>query len=72
MGEIPIVYCDSAYVVNTFNNWMFNWANNNWIKSDKKIPENLDIITEYYKLYQSGYRLIYKRLEAMLEINIMN
>ena len=23
---IPVVYSDSAYCVNTFNNWMFNWA----------------------------------------------
>ena len=24
--EPPIVFCDSAYVVNTFNDWMFKWA----------------------------------------------
>ena len=41
----PIVYSDSAYCVNTFNNWMFSWARNNWIKSDKKIPENLELMT---------------------------
>ena len=64
IGEIPIVYCDSAYVVNTFNNWMFNWVNNNWIKSDKKIPENLDIIAEYYKLYQSGYRIDLQKIRG--------
>lgn len=34
---------------------MFNWANNDWIKADKKTPENLDIIKEYYDLYNSGY-----------------
>jgi ribonuclease HI len=48
---IPIVYSDSAYCVNTFNSWMFNWANNNWIKSDKKTPENLDLIQAYYDWY---------------------
>ena len=36
--EYPIVYSDSAYCVNTFNQWMFNWANNNWLKSDNKTP----------------------------------
>lgn len=54
---IPTVYSDSAYSVNTFNEWMFNWERKGWIKSDKKIPENLDIIKEYFSLFQQGYRI---------------
>lgn len=53
----PTVYSDSSYCVNTYNNWMFNWANNGWIKSDKKVPENLDIIKEYYNLIKKGYSI---------------
>ena len=53
----PIVYSDSAYCVNTFNDWMFRWANNDWLKSDKKAPENLDLIQAYYNHYQNGYRI---------------
>lgn len=53
----PVVYSDSAYCVNTFNDWMFRWANNGWIKSDKQIPENLDLIQAYYDHYQKGYRI---------------
>ena len=45
---VPTVYSDSSYAVNTYNNW---------IKSDKKIPENLDIIKEYYELIQKGYNI---------------
>ena len=56
-GQPPVVYSDSAYCVNTFNEWMFNWARNGWIKSDKKVPENLDIIKEYYELIQQGYSI---------------
>ena len=48
-GQPPVVYSDSAYCVNTFNEWMFNWARNGWIKSDKKVPENLDLIQAYYE-----------------------
>ena len=48
-NNIPIVYSDSNYCVQTFNDWMFKWAKNNWIKSDKKIPENLDLIQAYYE-----------------------
>lgn len=56
IGE-PIVYCDSSYVVNTFTDWMFRWANNGWKNSSKKTPENLDLIQQYYNLYQQGYRI---------------
>jgi ribonuclease HI len=60
----PIVYSDSAYAVNTFNTWMFNWAKNNWIKSDKKIPENLEIIKEYYNYYNKGYRIDLRKIKG--------
>ena len=60
----PIVYSDSAYCVNTFNDWMFRWAKNNWIKSDKKTPENLDLIKEYYNWYQKGYRIDLKKIKG--------
>lgn len=41
---VPVVYSDSSYSVNVYNDWMFKWANNNWLKSDNKIPENLKLI----------------------------
>ena len=53
----PIVYSDSAYVVNTFTNWMFGWARNDWVKSDGKEPENLDLIQTYYNLLNVGYKI---------------
>ena len=62
--EPPIVYSDSAYCVNTFNDWMFRWANNNWIKSDKKQPENLDLIQAYYDWYQKGYRIDLRKVKS--------
>lgn len=43
----PVVYSDSSYCVNTFNQWMDNWKANGWKKSDKKTPENLDIVQNY-------------------------
>lgn len=47
------IFSDSAYVVNTINTWMNSWAGNSWIKkSDKKPPENLDLIKEIYSLMQ--------------------
>ena len=58
----PIVYCDSSYVVNTFTDWMFRWANNSWKNSSNKTPENLDLVQEYYKLYQKGYRIDLRKI----------
>lgn len=63
-GCIPVVYSDSAYAVNTFNQWMFNWANNNWLKSDKKEPENLDIIQDFFNKYQKGYRIDLRKVKG--------
>ena len=62
--DIPIVYSDSNYCVQTFNEWMFNWARNGWIKSDKNIPENLDLIQAYYDWYQKGYRIDLRKIKG--------
>jgi len=43
-----IIYCDSSYVVNTFNEWIFNWARNDWINSSKEQVKNLDLIKQLY------------------------
>ena len=62
--NIPIVYSDSNYCVQTFNDWMFKWAQNGWIKSDKKVPENLDLIQAYYDWYQKGYRIDLRKVKG--------
>lgn len=48
--EVPIVYSDSAYCVNTLTNWMYRWEERGWLKADNKVPENLDLIQEYFEL----------------------
>lgn len=63
-NHIPIVYSDSNYCVQTFNTWMFSWAKNNWIKSDKKAPENLELIQAYYDWYQRGYRIDLRKIKG--------
>ena len=39
-----IIYCDSAYVVNSCNQWMRNWAANGWRNSKKQEVENVDLM----------------------------
>ena len=63
-AEIPIVYSDSAYAVNIFNEWMFSWQKNGWRKSDKKTPENLELIKAYYEWYQKGYRIDLRKVKG--------
>lgn len=67
-NEPPIVFCDSAYVVNTFNNWMFKWAENEWKKSDNKTPENLNLISAYYNHYNKGFRINLKKVKGHANI----
>jgi len=47
-----LIYSDSAYVVQTANKWMFNWASKGWKKADNKEPENLDLVKSLYQLMQ--------------------
>ena len=64
-GEsLPIVYSDSSYSIQTYTDWMFRWAKNNWTKADGQIPENIDLIQEYYNLYQEGYRIDLRKIKG--------
>lgn len=56
-AQPPIIYSDSAYVVNSLTTWIFNWANNDWKRSKNKPIENLDLIQKYWKLRQAGYEI---------------
>ena len=35
--EDVLIYSDSAYAINTFSNWMYNWERNGWVKGDGKV-----------------------------------
>ena len=60
----PIVYSDSSYCVNIFNDWIFTWKKNNWLKGDNQIPKNLDLIKTYYDWYEKGYRINLKKIKG--------
>ena len=49
--DSPVEICsDSAYCVNIANEWMYNWAINNWTKSNKRAPENLSLVKALYEI----------------------
>lgn len=62
--EVPTVYTDSSYALNTYTNWMFGWARKGWLKSDNKVPENLEMIKEYYDLVNQGYKINLQKVKA--------
>lgn len=61
---IPIIYSDSAYAINCFNNWIFTWRNNGWKRSGNKPIENLDIMKKYIELYDKGYRIDLRKVKG--------
>lgn len=62
--EIPVVYSDSAYAVNTLTQWVFGWAARGWLKSDNKLPENLELVRAFYEHWQNGYRIEIKKIKG--------
>ncbi len=44
------IYTDSKYVANGMNEWIYNWAKNNWKNSKKKDIEHKQIWQQIYNL----------------------
>jgi len=66
------IFTDSSYVTNTINLWMSSWANNNWIKaSNKKPPENLELIKKIFNLmeFERNIKVIHIKGHANSEYN---
>ena len=52
-NEKCIIKSDSAYCVNMFNDWIYNWHRNGWTRAKNQPIENLDLVKqiwEYCKL----------------------
>lgn len=47
--EQCIIYTDSAYCANMFNDWIHTWARNGWKNSKKQTVENLDLVQQLYE-----------------------
>ena len=48
-----VIKSDSAYCVNMFNDWIYNWQRNGWVRQKNQPIENLDLVKqiwEYCKL----------------------
>ena len=63
-NDVCIIYCDSSYCVNMFNEWIFSWERNDWKRSKNQEILNLDLIKEYWNLYQQGYRIDLRKIKG--------
>ena len=43
-----VIFCDSAYVVNICNEWIWKWQSHGWTRAGGKEIENLDLIKQIY------------------------
>ena len=43
-----IIYSDSAYCVNMYNNWIDTWEKNGWTRSNNQPIENFDLVKQLY------------------------
>ena len=41
-----IIKSDSAYCVNMFNDWIYNWQHNGWVRQKNQSIENLDLVKQ--------------------------
>ena len=49
------IYSDSAYCVNMCNDWIWNWATNDWKNSKKKTVENIDLVKSLYNYLNKDF-----------------
>lgn len=49
------IYCDSAYCVNMFNEWIHTWAKNNWCNSKGVVAKNIDLVMQLYCYAEIGF-----------------
>lgn len=63
--EHIIVYSDSAYVVNCFNQkWIEKWKRNNWVGSNRQAVKNKELWEKLYELVQKFERVEFKKVKG--------
>ncbi len=58
--DCPTIYTDSQYALMCLTVWGPTWKQNDWLKQDNKIPENLDLIQEGVELLEKYFFCILK------------
>lgn len=67
--NVDVIYSDSAYVVNGFNEWMHSWAKKQWCNSSKKEIKNIELWKELFSLYSTKLTVKWIKGHALLKHN---
>lgn len=61
-----VVYSDSAYCVNGYNDWMHNWQKLGWWRNKKQTSEvkNRDLWIELYEYYDKGLPVTVEKVKG--------
>ena len=43
---------------------MYSWQRNGWVKSDGKVPENLDLVKAFYDLKENGIDINFVKVKG--------
>ena len=61
----PTIYSDSAYAINSFQEWSRNWKTNGWRKADGSEVKNVELVKAYdYLVVDMGYRFCLKKVKG--------
>lgn len=61
----PTIYSDSAYAINSFENWRHNWKTNGWRKADGSKVKNIELVKAFdYLVIDMGYRFCLKKVKG--------
>lgn len=58
------IYSDSAYCVRMINEWIDNWARNDWINSKKKQVENIELVQELHSLINESPSIVVEKIKG--------
>ena len=62
--KYPVVYSDSSYCVNTFNDWIFGLRTRGLKKANNQTPENMDLLLEFMELFDKGLRIDLRKIKG--------
>lgn len=69
--DIPVeVYCDSAYVVNGMNEWIYNWVKKGWRTANKKPVENKELWMKLHELRNNQETINFIKVKGHSGVNL--
>lgn len=59
-----IIYSDSAYLINTYTQWIDGWAKRSWVKGDGTPCANIEILERIHEIKRSKLPVEFRKIPA--------